>query len=249
MPTDLEITHPSSGFKTIGVIGGLGPQATMDFEERIHKVSQELISPAKNGGYPPMIVYYVREAPLILVNGKPKDGVLEPAPALLEAARKVGAYSDFIVIASNTPHFFLRELENASGRKILSMIDVTIAEVQRLKLKRVGVLGVGITLENGLYQRRLEQIGVSWETIPDTLAAELDKSIWSLMEGMEGKEEEHSQEIAKQTIAYLRAKDVERIILGCTEIPLLLKDVATDFDLINPAQLLAEATVRYAIQV
>ena len=46
--------------KTIGVLGGLGPQATMDFEERIHTVSQQLIPQHGNSGYPPMVVYYYR---------------------------------------------------------------------------------------------------------------------------------------------------------------------------------------------
>ena len=49
--------------KTIGVLGGLGPQATMDFERRLHRVAQRLIAPRMNSGYPPMVVYYHRHAP------------------------------------------------------------------------------------------------------------------------------------------------------------------------------------------
>ena len=48
---------------TIGVLGGLGPQATMDFEARVHRVAQELIAPNVNSGYPPMVVYYYRFVP------------------------------------------------------------------------------------------------------------------------------------------------------------------------------------------
>ncbi len=44
--------------KTIGVLGGLGPQATMDFEARVHRAAQKLIPQLKNAGYPPMLVYY-----------------------------------------------------------------------------------------------------------------------------------------------------------------------------------------------
>ena len=59
--------------KTIGVLGGLGPQATMDFEARIHRVAQRLIPPNKNGGYPPMVVYYCRHPPVLLTEeGKPR---------------------------------------------------------------------------------------------------------------------------------------------------------------------------------
>ena len=52
--------------KTIGVLGGLGPQATMDFEARVHAAAQRLIPQIANTGYPPMIVTYLRCAPMIL---------------------------------------------------------------------------------------------------------------------------------------------------------------------------------------
>jgi hypothetical protein len=49
--------------KTIGVLGGFGPQTTMDFEARVHRVAQRLIPPHWNAGYPPMVVYYCRTLP------------------------------------------------------------------------------------------------------------------------------------------------------------------------------------------
>ena len=55
-----------AAMKTIGVLGGLGPQATMDFEARVHAAAQRLIPQQANSGYPPMIVYYLRCAPMIL---------------------------------------------------------------------------------------------------------------------------------------------------------------------------------------
>ena len=79
--------------RKIGVIGGMGPQATMDFEARVHAVSQRLIPPYKVLGYPPMIVYYCRRAPLLLqADGEP---ILPPQvnPGLLHAAKVVSALS------------------------------------------------------------------------------------------------------------------------------------------------------------
>src|SRR5262245_10165558 len=52
--------------KTIGVIGGIGPQATMDFETRVHRVAQRLVEPHYNSGYPPLVVYYHRRPPVIV---------------------------------------------------------------------------------------------------------------------------------------------------------------------------------------
>jgi aspartate racemase len=73
--------------------------------------------------------------------------------------------------------------------------------------------------------------------------AKLDAAIIKVMEGRDDAE---SAEIAREAIATLHAKNVDGILLGCTEIPLLLHEHADDPDLVNPAQILAEAAVRYA---
>jgi len=61
--------------KTIGVLGGMGPQATMDFERRVHEVSQRLLPRSVNTGYPPMVVFYHRRPRL------PSDGHPRPEEA------------------------------------------------------------------------------------------------------------------------------------------------------------------------
>jgi aspartate/glutamate racemase len=75
--------------QTIGVLGGLGPQATMDFEQRIHAVSQQLIAPMGNSGYPPMVVLYVRHPPVVTIDGFMPRFPIEPDPRLLDAVRKL----------------------------------------------------------------------------------------------------------------------------------------------------------------
>ncbi|MGH7726261.1 MAG: hypothetical protein ACREOU_12615, partial [Candidatus Eiseniibacteriota bacterium] len=90
--------------KTIGVIGGIGPQATMDFEARIHRVAQREIPQRVNGGYPPMIVYYHRRPPFVLGPDMLARQPLELDPAFAEALPRIGALSDFIVITANGPH-------------------------------------------------------------------------------------------------------------------------------------------------
>src|SRR5438067_519227 len=117
--------------KTIGVLGGLGPQATMDFEQRIHRVSQKLIPPFAITGYPPMVVYYYREAPALHGPDRVLLQPIQPNPHLFEAASKLGKLVDFLVIPSNFPHLFKKEIEEASGRPMLSLIAITLDEVRR----------------------------------------------------------------------------------------------------------------------
>ncbi len=160
---------------------------------------------------------------------------------LLDAARKFAGWADFIVIPSNAPHFFQDRIEEVSGLKVLSMIDITLQEVQRRQIKKVGVIGMG---EPRVYHMPLDRMSIPHVTITSELRDRLDKSILSVMAGTDGPQEEA---IAQEALAVLRAQDADGIILGCTEIPLLLKEHAHAPNLINPLELLAEAAVRYAI--
>lgn len=244
MEQEKKLEKIPDNMKTIGVIGGLGPQATMDFVARVHIVSQELIPQFVNRGYPPLHVFYFRHAPMVLNPDGSTPHILEPDPRLLELAKIAGQNADFIVIPSNTPHFFQTQIEEASGRKLLSIVDVTLEEVRRRQPKKVGVLAIGDTLKHRLYQDRLDAIGVTWEIIPEEIVQKLDESIWHVMEGKNPKD---LGGLAREAVAYLRTKNTDEIILGCTEVPLLLGNKAGEKDLINPSQLLAEAAVRFAI--
>ena len=227
--------------KTVGVLGGLGPQATMDFEARVHAVSQRLIPQRGNGGYPPMVVYYHRHTPVLLNDDGSPVLPIQPDPRLFEAARRVGALADFLVITANGPHMLRDAIEQAAGRPVLSMIDVTLDEVRRRGFRTLGVLGLG---EPMVYLAPLGQLGLACETIDGDLRDRLDRAIVGLMEGRTGPE---SSAVAREAIDTLRGRGVDGVILGCTEIPLLLGEATDAPDLINPAQLVAEATVRHAI--
>ena len=227
--------------KTVGVLGGLGPQATMDFEARVHAVSQRLIPQRGNGGYPPMVVYYHRHTPVLLNEDGSPVLPIQPDPRLFEAAQRVGSLPDFLVITANGPHMLRDAIEQAAGRPVLSMIDVTLDEVRRRGYRTLGVLGLG---EPMVYLAPLGQLGLACETIDGDLRDRLDRAIVGLMEGRTGPE---PSAVAREAVDTLRGRGVDAVILGCTEIPLLLGEAADAPDLINPAQLLAEATVRHAI--
>lgn len=231
--------------KTIGVIGGLGPQATMAFEVMVHEVSQKLIPISFNSGYPPMVVYYHRYPPFIVDERGVPIPPRRPEPHLTAVLGKLGEMVDFIVITSNAPHAFKGLIEETSGRPVLSMIDTTVNEVQRQGLRRVGVLGLGVP---AVYLEPLGKLGIACETLPveaGGLTERLDSAIVSYMAGRTTAED---RALAGEAVATLRARGVEAIILGCTEIPLLLGDEAQAPDLINPLQLLAEAAVRFAME-
>src|SRR5690606_26748975 len=136
-----------------------------------------------------------------------------------EAARRIGSLADFLVIPSNGAHLFQREIEQASGREVLSIIDVTLAEVKRRGWRRIGVLGLGDPV---VYTRRLAEIGLKFEVIDEPLRAPLNTAIFRLMEG---RNDAGSTRAAQDAVTTLRSRQVDGIILGCTELPLLLNPV------------------------
>jgi len=228
--------------KRIGVLGGMSAQATVDFEARVHKAAQRLIPQDWNRGYPPMVVWYHRELPIRRDDaGRP----VEPRqidPRVLEAAARLGALTDFLVVPCNAAHVGLDELRKAAGCPVLSMIDAVVEEVVRRGCRRVGLLGAqGVPPP---YVEALTRLAVGVERIDARRQAQVDAGIQAVMEGREATE--HT-EAARCAVDDVRARSVDAVILGCTEIPLLLGDLREAPDLIDPAALLAEAAVRQSI--
>ena len=122
------------------------------------------------------------------------------------------------------------------------MIDVTLDAVRTRGWKRVGVFGMG---HPTVYTDRLAAMGIAAETLDPGQIGPVDRAIIALMEG---RDTEASRRLAYEAVAALRARGVDGIILGCTELPLMLGAAADAPDLLNPAQLLAEAAVAKAIK-
>jgi aspartate racemase len=229
--------------RRMGVLGGMSAQATMDFEARVNRASQRLLPQDWNHGYPPMVVWYHRGLPILRgADGRP----VMPRridPQLVDAAARLGKLVDFLVVPCNAAHVGLREIREAAGCRVLSMIDVAVDEAVRRKCRRVGVLGAFGAPPS--YMDALHQRDVECEQIDPALQSRLDAGIQAVMEGADDKQE---TEAARAAVGDLRARAVEAVVLGCTEIPLLLRDESDAADLINPVALLAEAAVRFAIE-
>lgn len=227
--------------KTIGVLGGLGPQATMDFESRVHAVSQRLIPADGNRGYPPMAIYYHRRPPVLMDGAGAPLWPLQIDPRLLDAARRLGSWADFLVITSNGVHHLQAEIEAAAERPVLSMVELAVAEVCRRGWQRAGVLTF---VDPSIYQQPLESQGIRCEVVEPEQQVLVDAAVHALAAGTSGPRES-GQVLA--AVESLRRRGVDGVILGCTELPLLLGAASEAADLIDPIEFLAEAAVRRAI--
>jgi aspartate racemase len=226
--------------QTIGVLGGIGPQATMEFEQLVHRAAQELIPPNAMEGYPPLVVSYCRFPPFVVDETGAPAQPREADPRLLEVAARLGAVADFLVVTSNATHLFQPDIETASGREVLGVVELVVAEIGRRGWHRVGIVGFGDPV---VYADPLRALGFPVETLPSELRDPLDRAIPRVMEGRADADDERA---AREAIAVLRGRGVNGIVLGCTEIPPLLGDGRSDADLLDPLPLLAEAAVRRA---
>jgi aspartate racemase len=131
-------------------------------------------------------------------------------------------------------------VEPAADRPVVSIIEATLAEVRRRKWQRVGVIALG---DGAIYTEPLRGQGIACET---TEAYQLASAVFGVMEG---RIDDASRAIVRNSVEDLRRRNVDGIILGCTELPILLGAEADEAsDLINSTQMLAEAAVDYAMR-
>jgi aspartate racemase len=162
-------------------------------------------------------------------------------PSLLDAARRLGTWADFLVIVTNSVHLWHKEIAEAADRPVLNMIDLTLEEVCRRGWRTVGLLTY---VEPSVYRTPLEQRGITCELLPDELQRPINVAIPALSAGAAGTAE---RDAVRAGVDALRGRGVDGIILGCTELPLLLGADAVAPDLIDPVHYLVDAAVRFAI--
>jgi aspartate racemase len=213
----------------------------MDFEARVHALSQQLIPGHGNTGYPPMVVYYHRRPPVVMTDAGVPVQPYQVDPSLLDAARRLGTWADFLVIVTNSVHLWHKEIAEAADRPVLNMIDLTLEEVCRRGWRTVGLLTY---VEPSVYRTPLEQRGITCELLPDELQRPINVAIPALSAGAAGTAE---RDAVRAGVDALRGRGVDGIILGCTELPLLLGADAVAPDLIDPVHYLVDAAVRFAI--
>ena len=119
MSSRIVVGHESKvpSFQKIGAIGGMGQWATLDILQRIFRASVHYPVPQYgNRGYPPLTIEMLNRAPMQLNADGSYPHVLVPSEDLLEAARRLGKESGFLIVTSNTAHIFQKEIEQAAGK-------------------------------------------------------------------------------------------------------------------------------------
>ena len=223
----------------VGVIGGMGPDATVDFMARVLK-----LTPAS--GDCDHIRMLVDQNPRIPSRQRAILGSGEsPGPKLAAIASRLEACgSDFLVMPCNTAHVFLDDIRAATTIPFVSIIDVTLARVAGDGVTNVGLLASAACLEAKVYQDAIEATGKSAITQTPEELAELSVLINQIKTGDHGDAVRHGMQALAQALV---KRGADAVILGCTEIPIVLRDDDVDVPLYSSSEILAAATVAYAL--
>jgi len=224
--------------KSVGIIGGLGPETTSEFYLKVIFQCQK-----QNTTQRPSVVIasvpllFEIERDLIAFN-KGKERYI---PFLVNEAKRLEKSDvDFIVMPCNSLHVFIDEIRNAVNVPVLSIVEETINYLNENNMKNVGLISTSATIANNVYENKLKESNIAFVTPNDLQKAKMDKIIQRLVEGQHLNSD---RALVLEVVEDLVKKEVDGVALACTDLQLLLpsSDKVHIFDTMD---VLANATVK-----
>jgi aspartate racemase len=227
--------------KRLGVLGGMGPAASAEFMVRL--VAQ---TPAKRDqDHIPTILWSDTSVPdrsTSMRNGDDK-----PLPYLLSGIQGlVSSGCNLIVIPCNTAHLWFNEMEKQASwhARIVHIVDSVADALQDVNVidSKIGVMGTQATVELGLYQYRLNKLG--WDCIVPT-KLEMDTLVQPAIDLIKANQIEQAHSMFITVIHSLIARGAKAVVLGCTEIPLSVREnTVQDTPIINSIDSLVKSAIK-----
>jgi len=227
--------------KTIGILGGLSPESTIYYYQYITRKYAERFG---DYSYPRIIINSVTFQDYIdwgnLGNWKAvEDDMVKSISALKSAG------ADFVIIATNTMHYVYEAVSKRVEVPILSLVEAVCKYAEKLKVTKLALLGTKLTMRKPFYSEALAKIGVETlvpepeqqDVVHGIIFSELTKGIIN--------PSSHSKLL--KIITALTEQGAEGVILGCTEIPLLIKPEDLRIHVLDSSLIHAEAALNYAL--
>ncbi len=209
--------------KTIGLIGGIGPESTVDYYRLIIKGYRKVL---QTESYPQVLINSIDMTEMMeFINANNHDGLAGMFRKELDKLARAGA--DLAVIAANTPHIAFDSIRKDSPIELLSIVEETRKRAQKLGLARLGLIGTKFTMQEGFYQKEFDKHGIQIFT-PDAKDQDYIHEIYfkELVRGIfNDKTIKRLISIAEDLISKYK---IDGLILGGTELPLVLSE--NDFD-------------------
>ena len=229
--------------KTIGVLGGMGPEATLNCMSKILANT-----PAQND----------QEHLRVLADNNPKipdrtSAILghgqSPAPTMIECCKGLAAAgADFIIIPCVTVHYFYDDFAPHSPVPVISILDVVAQAIKEAHpdFKRVGLMSTNGTRQSGIFQKRLAADGMETVICSDEVQAEVMKGIYEIKSSLDPAVRADVTRRFSAAAQTLVDNGAQGVIAGCTEIPLALSQENLTVPYFDSLTLLARAAIRAA---
>jgi aspartate racemase len=229
--------------KTLGMIGGMSWESTIEYYRIINDMIKERL-----GGWSSakLLLYSVNFEEILPLQNEEKWN--EIANIMVDISKKLEvAGSSAILICSNTMHKIADKVEPHLNIPLIHVIDETAKEIKFNKVGRVGLLGTKFTMEGGFYVDRL----IEKHNIKVLLPEQADRdyihdAIYT--ELAQGQLKNSTKERFIKIIDHLSSKGAKGIILGCTEIPLLIKEKDVETNLFDTLRIHLKAAVNFLLE-
>lgn len=226
-----------TSYKIIGVLGGMSPESTREFYDLLIKKHYEQ---NKDYAYPEVIIYSLNFEKIIqLKKSDNSELYIEELMKGIFSLAKAG--SEFIIIASNTPHVVFDELQKRSKIPLLSIVQNTVNKAKDIGLKKLLLLGTKFTMQSTFYKVEFQKTGIEIIVPSDDKQEIINKIIFDeLVQGIV------KQDSKKIILKVINSYEVNGVILGCTELPMIISSKDTSKVLLNTLVIHAESTLSYA---
>ncbi|MHC5227929.1 aspartate/glutamate racemase family protein [Enterococcus sp. LJL99] len=227
--------------KTIGLLGGMSWESTMSYYSRLNELVNDQL-----GGLHSAKINLV-SVDFDEIERCQKNNQWEKAGAILgkEAKSLEVSGADFMLICTNTMHKVVAQIAEHITMPILHIADATIEELKKNKIEKVGLLGTEYTMKQDFYKERIIASGITVSIPTDEEMSQVNTIIFE--ELCQGEILAESKQTFLQIIEHLVADGAQGIILGCTEIGLLIqqKDVTTP--IFDTTEIHCQAAVQYVL--
>jgi aspartate racemase len=224
--------------KRIGILGGISAESTAEYYRRL--VSKYL---AWRNDYcvPEIVIFSLNFQRFTdLEDGGDRKAYIDEIMTGIRALE--AADVDFIIMAANSPHAVYDQIQAQARVPMISIVEVTVGRAREIGLSRLLLLGIKFTMQSEFYRRACEALDIQLLVPSEAEQDEINHIIFGQL--ARGVFEERTRQ---RLLEIIDQYPIDGVILGCTELPLILQQEHTPIPLLDTLELHVEATLRYAL--
>lgn len=231
-----------SKYRTIGILGGMGPEATAEFYKRIIKLYQKDECAVDDADFPNIIINSIPAEDMLNDLEDCRSLIVRQLCAASKVLEQAGA--EFMAIPCNTATLFLKEIRSAVGIPVLDITELAAQAATDTNCKTVGLIASTSTIKSKIYENKLSKQGMRM-VVPSAIDQQKVNQI--IMRILAGLKTATDRQVIADIATGMKQQSAETVIVGCTELPLLLSELS-GVAIIDTIDVLAKATLRNAEQ-